>query len=101
MVFGASLGIFALAQLQVLDTDHYGYRLLPGVLFIFLLGVLHEFAYRHALLRKPLLVLWSINLIYLLWLFKAGKYLPYNKEVALGLMIAMPLADGFKYTQVR
>jgi peptidoglycan/LPS O-acetylase OafA/YrhL len=91
MVFGVSLGIFALAQLQILDTDYYGYRLMPGVLFIFLLGVLHEFSYRHKSLRKLLIILWSLNFIYLLWLFKAGQYLPYNKEVALGLMIAMPL----------
>lgn len=91
IVFGVSLGIFALAQLQVLDTDYFGYRLIPGVLFIFLLGSLHEFAYRHTLLRKLLIVIWSLNLIYLWWLSKMGQYLPYNKEVALGLMIAMPL----------
>ena len=91
MVFGVSLGIFALAQLQILDIDHYGYRLMPGVLFIFLLGVLHELAYRHTSLCNLLIVLWSLNFIYLLWLFNVGQYLPYNKEVALGLMIAMPL----------
>lgn len=91
MVFGVSLGVFALAQLQILDIDHYGYRLMPGVLFIFLLGALHELAYRHTLLRKLLIFLWTFNFIYLSWLFEAGRYLPYNKEVALGLMIAMPL----------
>lgn len=91
MVSGISLGIFALAQLQILDTDYYGYRLIPGVLFIFLLGALHELAYRHTSLRKLLIVLWLFNLIYLLWLFTEGRYLPYNTEVALGLMIAMPL----------
>lgn len=91
VVFGVSLGIFTLAQLQMLDTDYYGYRLMPGVLFIFLLGALHEFAYRHNTLRKLLLILWSLNFIYLLWLSTAGQYLPYNKEVALGLLIAMPL----------
>ncbi len=91
MVFAISFGIFALAQVQILDTDHYGYRLIPGVLFIFLLGALHELAYRYTSLRKLLIVLWSLNLIYLLWLFTVGQYLPYNAEVALGLMIAMPL----------
>lgn len=91
MVFGISLAIFVLAQLQILDIDYYGYRLIPGILFIFLLGSLHEFACRYASLRKLLIVLWSLNFIYLLWLFKAGQYQPYNKEVALGLLIAMPL----------
>jgi peptidoglycan/LPS O-acetylase OafA/YrhL len=91
MVFGASLGVFALAQIQVLDTDYYGYRLMPGVLFIFLMGAMHELAYRHTSLRNLLIFFWSLNFIYLLWLFKVGQYLPYNKEVALGLMIAMPV----------
>lgn len=91
MVFGLSLGIFALAQLQILDTEHYGYRLIPGVLFIFLLGALHELSCRHTALRKLLIVLWLLNFIYFLWLFTVGQHLPYNKEVALGLMIAMPL----------
>jgi peptidoglycan/LPS O-acetylase OafA/YrhL len=91
MMFGVSLGIFTLAQLQILNTDHYGYRLIPGVLFIFLLGAMHELAYRLRSLCNLLIALWSLNFIYLLWLFKAGQYLPYNKEVALGLMIAMPL----------
>ncbi|MFZ2169566.1 MAG: acyltransferase [Methylococcaceae bacterium] len=89
--FCGSLGIFALAQMQILDTDFYGYRLIPGVLFIFLLGALFEFAYRHKQLRKLIIVLWALNLIYLLFLSNAGHYRPYNKEVALGLTVAMPL----------
>jgi peptidoglycan/LPS O-acetylase OafA/YrhL len=91
IVLGVSLGIFTLAQCQILDTDHYGYRLLPGVLFIFLLGALHELAYRQSALRNLLIGLWSLNFIYLLWLFNGEHYLYYNKEVALGLMLAMPL----------
>jgi peptidoglycan/LPS O-acetylase OafA/YrhL len=91
MVFGLSLGIFILAQLQILDTDYYGYRLIPGVLFIFLLGALHEFSSRHTALRMVLITLWLLNFIYLLWLVTVAQHLPYNEEVALGLMIAMPL----------
>ncbi|MDD5460626.1 MAG: acyltransferase [Methylococcales bacterium] len=91
MVFGLSLGIFALAQLQILDTDYYGYRLIPGVLFIFLLGALHELSCRHRAVHKLLVILWLLNFTYLLWLFTVAQHLPYNEEVALGLMIAMPL----------
>ena len=91
IVFAVSLGIFVLAQLQILDTDHYGYRLMPGVLFIFLLGVLHELANRHVSLRMLLMIVWLFNFIYLVWLFTGGRYVSFNKEVALGLMLAMPL----------
>ena len=37
-VMAASLAVFAAAQAQWLHTDHFGYRLLPGVLFAFLSG---------------------------------------------------------------
>jgi len=37
---GASLVVFALAMFELLHPDWYGYRLLPGVLFIFLTGTL-------------------------------------------------------------
>lgn len=36
--FAASVAVFMLAYFQVIDTDIYGYRLLPGTLFIFLCG---------------------------------------------------------------
>lgn len=36
----ASVGIFGLAMLGVVHSDWYGYRLLPGVLFMFLTGCL-------------------------------------------------------------
>ncbi len=38
IAFAASAGVFLLAALGILNTDHFGYRLLPGVLFIFLAG---------------------------------------------------------------
>lgn len=37
-VMAASLAVFAAAQAQWLHADHFGYRLLPGVLFAFLSG---------------------------------------------------------------
>lgn len=86
-----SLIIFVLAQYQWLDTDYYGYRLLPGILFIFIIGALQELRHRHKALTKSLVALGLLNALYLLWLWIWGTHRPYNSEVSLGLLIAMPL----------
>lgn len=83
----ASLGVFATAQLQWLDTDNFGYRLLPGVLFIFLAGG----AMRQERLRFFLCGLWLLTAAYLLVLLQHGPAVPYNREVALGLVLGLPL----------
>ncbi|MEX3894770.1 acyltransferase family protein [Paraburkholderia sp. BR10954] len=83
----ASLTVFAAAQLQWLDTDHFGYRLLPGVLFIFLAGG----AIRQTRLQSILLALWLLMAAYLLVLLLHGPAVPYNREVALGLVLGLPL----------
>lgn len=94
-----SLAIFTLAQLQWLNTDHYGYRLIPGILFIFLTGALQELSHRHIALSNGMTALWILNVFYLLWLFTEGTYRPYNREVSFGLMAGMPLLallDNYK-----
>jgi peptidoglycan/LPS O-acetylase OafA/YrhL len=88
---GLSLIIFVLAQCQWLNTDYYGYRLLPGILFIFLMGAMQELSVDHKVLTQSLVVLWLLNALYLLWLWVWGTYIPNNREVSLGLLIAMPL----------
>ncbi len=86
-----SLIIFVLAQGQWLNTDYYGYRLLPGILFIFILGGLYELKYRHKAMVPFLLAIWLLNGAYLFWLVIGQAHIPYNREVSLGLMLAMPL----------
>ncbi len=86
-----SLVIFALAQSQWLNTDYYGYRLLPGILFIFILGALQQLSSRHKSLPRLLLAIWLLNAAYLLWLIIGQAHIPYNREVSLGLLLAMPL----------
>ncbi len=92
LAMAASLAVFVAAQLQWLHTDHFGYRLLPGVLFLFLTG---------AWLRRctastcaPLLLLWGAMLVYLLWLWGAPpaiSHQPYRRDVALGLVLGLPV----------
>jgi peptidoglycan/LPS O-acetylase OafA/YrhL len=90
-VFVLSLGIFILAQLQIVNIDHYGYRLMPGVLFIFIIGVFQDQAYQEPVIRNLLYTLWLINFGYLTWLLCAAQPVPFNREVALGIFIGMPL----------
>lgn len=97
LVFGASLLIFLLAQARILDLDHLGYRLLPGMLFIFLAGVLIRQQAQRASIRALLGSLWCCLLIYLAWLLAAGAQAPYNIEVALGLLIGLPLVAGLAH----
>lgn len=93
VALAASLLVFIAAQCQLLNTDHYGYRLLPGVLFIFLLGAClspHQPPAQRRVLRGAVLVLWLAGLAYLVWLFRNGPWLPFNREVIVGLVLGVP-----------
>jgi len=91
----ASLAVFVVAQLQWLNTDHFGYRLLPGVLFIFLGGG----AMRDTDRRRVMFGLWFVMAVYLLVLVLHGPAVPYNREVALGFVIGIPALHALR--QVR
>ena len=88
----ASLAIFVAAQAQWLHTDHFGYRLLPGVLFVFLTGA----ALRRRILTTPLVALWLCLCLYLLWLWGQPP-LPYRRDVALGLVLGLPLLAALQH----
>lgn len=83
-----SLVIQALAWHGVLQTDWWGYRLLPGVLWIFLLGMaVHRL--RHVGFYTPLIVpvVWA-------YLSASGKLnQPYHREVLLGIALGAPLVQ--------
>jgi peptidoglycan/LPS O-acetylase OafA/YrhL len=90
----SSLALFSLAQTQWLDTDWFGYRLLPGVLFIFLLGPVLAGPGRRPQPALPLwfaAFLWVALAIYAGWLYESGRHAPWDREVAVGLLIGLPL----------
>lgn len=90
----ASVAIFALAQTAALDSDIYGYRLLPGIGFIFVTGALLRFeGLRY---RAVVLGVWLAAVVYLCVLIMIAPVLraPYNVEVALGLSLGLPLVYG-------
>lgn len=95
--FVLSIIVSALAVLGIIGTDAFGYRLLPGVLFIFLLGsYLYEFntgdqadkRYYGIILKFSyiLIVIVAIIISYTTYI-----NLHYTFEVILGLLIGLPL----------
>lgn len=84
-----SVLIFIAAQWGWLNTDIFGYRLLLGVLFVFLAGDLFNRAGAWA--KVLLALLWTMALAYALFLLSSGIHRPYDVEVALGLTFGIPL----------
>lgn len=85
-----SMSIFVLAQFNYIDLQIYGYRLLPGMLFVFLMGGM--FVGNKTNWKKQLLtIVWGITVIYFIWLITGQDYQPYNREVAIGLIIGIPI----------
>lgn len=97
LVAVASLCIFCVASLGFIQTDYFGYRLLPGVLFIFILGVsIYKNTYEKG---KPdlfdnyfpiIVYATLILLLIILGIFKMLLY-PYVRETILGILIGMPV----------
>ncbi len=85
-----SLAVFVLAQTGWLDADTFGYRLLPGILWIFLAGGRmyrrREKSWWRAWLPAGL-VAWAWLTALLLW---PGLRRSFNVEVALGLSVGLP-----------
>jgi peptidoglycan/LPS O-acetylase OafA/YrhL len=90
----ASLAVQAAAWHGVLNTDWYGYRLLPGVLWVFGLGMLMFHGHR----RRPRLaaaLAWSapvlalLAFVYLRW--QGLLAAPYHQEVLIGWGLGVPL----------
>lgn len=85
-----SLFIFLLAYMGIINTDWFGYRLLPGTLFVFLVGAVIAEKGKYSKIVAGIIVLISI----ILWMniFTHSEYnLPYNKEVLLGIIIGIPM----------
>jgi peptidoglycan/LPS O-acetylase OafA/YrhL len=87
-IFLVSIVIGAVAYLGIVNTDWYGYRLLPGILFIFLCGASLSGRLRSATFM-PLVagVLAAAGLAAALVLPKYG--VPYNREVMAGIVIGL------------
>lgn len=90
VTFILSITIFTAACCGIIDTDIYGYRLLPGVLFIFLIG---SFIISGSKIDKLLIAIalgLSIS-IYIGISIGAIEKANYNLDVTAGLIVGLPV----------
>jgi len=87
LIASLSLMLFIPAYLGLINTDYFGYRMITGTLFIFLLGSM--MASNEV---KPLAILYSFSFIMLLFsLNDKGLSQEFNKEVLSGIIIGVPV----------
>ncbi len=89
---GVSVGIYLFAASGIISSDFYGYRLLPGVLFMFLFGSFlydtHQLDQRRANKLAVFVIIVTAGIASLLHF--AGKLaLPYNSETMIGLVLGV------------
>jgi peptidoglycan/LPS O-acetylase OafA/YrhL len=91
-----SIAIFLLAFLGTINTELYAYRLLPGTLFVFLVGVALT---RPDLFRRNIAAtIWlgALALSIALHLSDQLYALPCSKEVIAGILIGIPALASLK-----
>lgn len=88
----ASIVIGGAAHLGLLPSDAWGYRLLPGTLWLFLAGAwLHRVA-AHGARAGPLIIAWLIALALLVMTALQGRWgQPFVTEVLGGFLLGLPL----------
>lgn len=89
-----SLAVYAVANLSYIHTDYFGYRLLPGVLFIFLLGSALR-NWQDKQVKRLIIggfVVFLAHYIYLESLQQPPHV--YAIETVLGILIGIPLLIG-------
>jgi peptidoglycan/LPS O-acetylase OafA/YrhL len=98
----ASLAVQALAWFGVLPTDAWGYRLLPGVLWVFMAGMALQ-RYRKSLrtlsIKTLCLLPLAIGLLALGLRQQAVLGTPYNAEVLLGCALGLPAIQALTQWQ--
>lgn len=87
--FGLSLLVWFVAASGAVNTDAWGYRLLPGTLFIFLLGS-YVYDLRKPSIRHPAVMVSGLMAVCAAVLYQAGRLgLPYSFEVMAGLFVGV------------
>lgn len=84
--FAVSIGVYALAFFGVLNADAWAYRLLPGTLFIFLLG-----SYMRTGGARVLVGTWAACLAALVCIASLPLDRAFMAEVLAGILLGVPL----------
>ncbi len=92
ITFIASFTVYMLANIGVINTDYFGYRLLPGIFFIFILGgMIKESQTNKKKTVGHLLFLLVIIAIYAWFKFNNALIHVYAQETLIGLIVGIPL----------
>lgn len=84
-----SFVVYMLANFNIIQTEYFGYRLIVGVLFIFLLGSLLNLNTKSS--KIVLLVVYMVVLCTFSYFLYHHHYIPYNYETMSAILIAIPL----------
>ncbi|WLH33596.1 acyltransferase [Pseudomonas sp. FP2196] len=102
VAFVLSVSVFLVACFGYIDTDTYGYRLLPGALFMFLCG-----SYLYGARARGMVIAAStagvVALIFVAIMTGLIERRPFNAEVTLGIALGIPavyLLTRFKFHRV-
>jgi len=89
-----SVTVYVCAAAGIIDSELFGYRLVPGVLWFFLLGSWLYDAHRQTEGKRTNLYVGSlmaaIGLFGLLLAVSGKLALPYNRETLIGVLVALP-----------
>jgi peptidoglycan/LPS O-acetylase OafA/YrhL len=102
----SSLFIFSAAVLGIIDAEVWGYRLLPGILFMFLTGAalcktikIPEIA--DSFDRRFPIICWIWLLILLIGLVVTYRFEPFSYGTILGFLIGLPIVSFTSKSSVR
>ena len=93
----ASLVIYVVAGLGLINTDWWGYRLLPGVLFVFMIGA----GLRSHPRLVALLVCFGSAILLAVLILRPETQRAFNVETAIGLMFGAPLLAALSLARRR
>jgi peptidoglycan/LPS O-acetylase OafA/YrhL len=104
-----SFAVYMLANTGVLQTDYFGYRLIPGVFFMFAAGACIQRTGRR--FRHPVdlvdrvfpWLLWGVAavLFWQFWTRSLFEPVGYTRETLLGLILGIPLVVAGSRTRIR
>lgn len=93
LFFLLSFILYILATLGVLHTDYFGYRLIAGVFFMFLLGALIQKTInnKNYSTYTALALVYLTLIIILIYIYNINYKAPYNYETLFALLLGIPL----------
>tara|TARA_B110000090_G_C13323747_1_gene424543 strand:- start:528 stop:1253 length:726 start_codon:yes stop_codon:yes gene_type:complete len=101
MIVVLSLIIYVAANLSFIHTDYFGYRLLPGVLFIFILGgSLKSRGITQSYWLSTTLFIASV-ILYISITYQPIPPQMYAQETLIGLMIGIPLLTAAHHLNIK